>query len=203
MKLEKNSLIADGFAHPKISQEHILNINSDDISVIRFEGIQVRIVKINNEPWFIAADICKALEIKNVTNAIKILDSDENTLCSIKGIKSSAGLPLFNLVAESGFYKLITRSRKATKEGAFAHRFSNWVFRDVIPSIRKTGAYGVPFGLLNDFTRRSNEYLKISSQRGRDLQSCKAEKISLKKEENRLWDEYQPQLPAMAEEEPQ
>lgn len=63
--------------------------------------------------------------------------------------------------------------------------------------------YGVPFGLLNDFTQRSNEYLKVSSQRGRDLQSCKAEKISLETEEKQLWDEYQPQLPAMAGEEPQ
>lgn len=192
MKLEKNSLIADGFAHPKISQEHILNINSDNISVIRFEGIQVRIVKINNEPWFIAADICKALEIKNVTNAIKTLDGDENTLCSIKGIKSSAGLPLFNLVAESGFYKLITRSRKATKDGNFAHRFANWVFRDVIPSIRRTGAYGVPFGELNDLTRRQKQYKEKSSQRGRDLQACREEKASLQREEERaLWSKHQ------------
>ncbi|MDR9743222.1 BRO-N domain-containing protein [Proteus terrae] len=191
MKLEKNSLIADEFAHPKISQEHILNINSDNISVIRFEGIQVRIVKINNEPWFIASDICKALEIKNVTNAIKTLDSDENTLCSIKGIKSSAGLPLFNLVAESGFYKLITRSRKATKEGTFAHRFANWVFRDVIPSIRRTGAYGVPFGELNDLTRRQKQYKEKSSQRGRDLQACRKEKASLQREERALWSKHQ------------
>lgn len=192
MKLKNNSLNAGGFAHPKFSDETILNINSDDISVIRFEGVQVRIVKVNNEPWFIAADICKALEIKNVTNAIKALDDDENTLCSIKGIKSSAGLPIFNLVAESGFYKLITRSRKASLKGTFAHRFTNWVFRDVIPSIRKTGAYGVPFSALNDFTKRQQQYQITASQHGRDLQSCKQKKADLQREERELWKKYQP-----------
>lgn len=94
----KSGFNATSQTHPKFESDDILNINSDDISFIRFEGVQVRIVKVNNEPWFIAADICKALEIKNVTNAIKALDEDENTLCSIKGIKSGAGLPVFNLV---------------------------------------------------------------------------------------------------------
>ncbi|MDH8479307.1 BRO family protein, partial [Klebsiella pneumoniae] len=64
------------------------------------------------------------------------------------------GARSWNMVAESGFYKLIARSRKASTPGTFAHRFSNWVFRDVIPSIRKTGSYGVPFAFLNDHTRR-------------------------------------------------
>ncbi len=194
MKMKNNGLNAGGLVHPKFREALILNINSDDISVIRFEGIQVRIVKINNEPWFIAADICKALEIKNVTNAIKALDDDENTLCSIKGIKSSAGLPLFNLVAESGFYKLITRSRKAGTKGTFAHRFTNWVFRDVIPSIRKTGSYGVPFSALNDFIKRQKQYQMTASQHGRDLQSCKQKKADLQREESELWDKYQPDL---------
>ncbi|HEJ9412573.1 TPA: antirepressor protein [Proteus mirabilis] len=195
MKLEKNSLIADGFAHPEISQT--------DISVIRFEGVQVRIIKMNNEPWFVATDLCSALEQSNTAKAVKSLDEDEKMTVTLSYSHnlSRGGARKLIIISESGFYKLITRSRKAATSGTLAHRFSNWVFRDVIPSIRKTGAYGVPFGLLNDFTRRSNEYLKISSQRGRDLQSCKAEKISLKKEENRLWDEYQPQLPAMTEEE--
>ena len=45
------------------------------------------------------------------------------------------GARSWNMAAESGFYKLIARSRKASTPGTFAHRFSNWVFRDVIPSI--------------------------------------------------------------------
>lgn len=166
-----------------------------DISVIRFEGCSVRIVSINGEPWFIAVDVCKALEIDNPTKAVKSLDADENTLTSIQGIHSGAGNPSVNAVSESGFYKLIARSRKASKPGTFAHRFTNWVFRDVIPSIRKTGGYGVPFGILNDYSRRMAAFNVKASQRGRDLQACKQERESLESEEASLCATYQPTLP--------
>ncbi|AXH64444.1 BRO-N domain-containing protein [Providencia huaxiensis] len=190
MKLKNNSLNAGGFAHPKFSDEAILNINSDDISVIRFEGIEVRIVKINNDPWFVAKDVCDALEILNSSDALKSLDLDEkNTIALNYGIQ---GNPNRQVIAESGFYKLIARSRKATTKGTFAHRFTNWVFRDVIPSIRKTGVYGVPFSALNDFTKRQQQYQITSSQHGRDLQSCKQKKADLQREERELWKKYQP-----------
>ncbi|MEQ4731262.1 Bro-N domain-containing protein [Providencia rettgeri] len=190
MKLKNNSLNAGGFAHPKFSDEAILNINSDDISVIRFEGIEVRIVKINNDPWFVAKDVCDALEILNSSDALKSLDLDEkNTIALNYGIQ---GNPNRQVIAESGFYKLIARSRKATTKGTFAHRFTNWVFRDVIPSIRKTGAYGVPFSALNDFTKRQQQYQITASQHGRDLQSCKKKKADLQREERELWEKYQP-----------
>ncbi|UNH28458.1 antirepressor protein [Moellerella wisconsensis] len=190
MKLKNNSLNAGGFAHPKFSDETILNINSDDISVIRFEGVQVRIVKINNDPWFVAKDVCDALEILNSSDALKSLDLDEkNTIALSYGIQ---GNPNRQVIAESGFYKLIARSRKATTKGTFAHRFTNWVFRDVIPSIRKTGAYGVPFSALNDFTKRQQQYQITASQHGRDLQSCKQKKADLQREERELWKKYQP-----------
>ncbi|MBQ0329424.1 Bro-N domain-containing protein [Providencia rettgeri] len=190
MKLKNNSLNAGGFAHPKFSEETILNINSDDISVIRFENIQVRIVKINNNPWFIAKDVCSALGITNPSKALNALDLDEkNTVTLSYGIQ---GNPNRQVIAESGFYKLIARSRKATTKGTFAHRFTNWVFRDVIPSIRKTGAYGVPFSALNDFTKRQQQYQITSSKHGRDLQSCKQKKADLQREERELWKKYQP-----------
>ncbi len=190
MKLKNNSLNAGGFAHPKFSEEPILNINSDDISVIRFEGIEVRIVKINNDPWFVAKDVCDALELTNSRVALLALDEDEkNTVSLTYGIK---GNPKRGVISESGFYKLIARSRKATTKGTFAHRFTNWVFRDVIPSIRKTGAYGVPFSALNDFTKRQQQYQITSSKHGRDLQSCKQKKADLQREERELWKKYQP-----------
>ncbi|WP_265693615.1 BRO-N domain-containing protein [Providencia rustigianii] len=190
MKLKNNSLNAGGFAHPKFSDEAILNINSDDISFIRFEGVEVRIIKINNDPWFVAKDVCDALEIINSRDALKALDLDEkNTVALNYGIQ---GNPNRQVIAESGFYKLIARSRRATTKGTFAHRFTNWVFRDVIPSIRKTGAYGVPFSALNDFTKRQQQYQITSSQHGRDLQSCKQKKADLQREERELWKKYQP-----------
>ncbi|MBL5922021.1 antirepressor protein [Lelliottia amnigena] len=168
-----------------------------DISVIRFEGHSVRIISINGEPWFIAADVCKALEIENSTKAVKPLDGDEvMTLTLIQGHSGKrGGARSWNAASESGFYKLIARSRKASKPGTFAHRFTNWIFRDVIPSIRKTGGYGVPFGILNDYSRRMAAFNVKASQRGRDLQACKQERESLESEEVTLWATYQPFLP--------
>lgn len=194
MKLKNNSLNAGGFAHPKFSDETILNINSDDISVIRFEDVQVRIVKINNEPWFIATDLCSALEQSNTAKAVKGLDDDEKmtVTLSYSQVASHGGVRKLIIVSESGFYKLIARSRKATTKGTLAHRFTNWVFRDVVPSIRKTGAYGVPFSALNDFTKRQQQYQITASKHGRDLQSCKQKKADLQREERELWKKYQP-----------
>lgn len=193
MKIEKSRLTSEAAPQPIASQRSIFKADEGDISVIKFEGKSVRIVNINGEPWFVAKDICDALGIINARDALKSLDRDErNTVALTYG---NRGNPNHGVIAESGFYKLIARSRKATTPGTFAHRFTNWVFRDVIPSIRKTGAYGVPFAFLNDHTRRKALYTAKASKRGSALQSCKGEKERLTVEEAELWRKYQPQLP--------
>ncbi|HCE8848935.1 TPA: antirepressor protein [Klebsiella pneumoniae] len=193
MKIEKIRFNSEASPQPVASQKEIFKAEEGDISVIKFEGYAVRIVNVYGEPWFIAKDICAALNIVNSRDALKSLDDDEkNTVALIYG---NRGNPNHGVVAESGFYKLIARSRKASTPGTFAHRFSNWVFRDVIPSIRKTGSYGVPFAFLNDHTRRKEIYTKKASKRGKDLQSCKGEKARLAAEEIELWRKYQPGLP--------
>lgn len=170
-------------------------LNQQALSVIRFEGMKVRIVTIHGEPWFVAKDVCGALSIVNSSSALKSLDKDEkNTVALTYGIR---GNPNHGIISESGFYKLIVRSRKATEPGTLAHRFTNWVFREVIPAIRKTGAYGVPFAFLNDHSRRQAQYTKEASKRGHALQSCRAEKARLKAEEAELWHKYQPDLPGV------
>lgn len=170
-------------------------LNQQAISVIRFEGMKVRIVTVLGEPWFVAKDVCDALGIVNSRSALKSLDKDEkNTVALSYGIR---GNPNHGVVTESGFYKLIARSHKATEPGTLAHRFTNWVFREVIPSIRKTGAYGVPFAFLNDHSHRQAQYTKEASRRGHALQSCKDEKDRLKAEEAELWHKYQPELPGV------
>ncbi|EFC2563323.1 transporter [Escherichia coli] len=166
MKLRKTPVQGQGFVRPENS--------SDDISVIKFEVEKVRIVKINSEPWFVAKDVCAALELSNSRMALQDLDDDErNTVTLTYGIR---GNPNHSAVSESGFYKLIARSRKASTPGTFAHRFTNWVFREVIPSIRKTGIYGVPFAMLNDFSKRQAAYQQEASKRGYRLQQCKEAK---------------------------
>lgn len=163
-----------------------------DLVVLRFDGVSVRVVYLNGDPWFVAKDVCEALEISNSRDALKALDVDEkNTVALSYGIR---GNPNHSVVSESGFYKLIARSRKAVTPGTFAHRFSNWVFRNVIPGIRKTGAYGIPWGALQDFSRRKEQYQISASEKGRELQACKRKKRELEEEEKRLIREYQPEF---------
>ena len=96
-------------------------------------SLSVRAVMRDGEPWFVAADVCAALEIANPSDALRRLDGDERTLDSIEG--ASNGLPV-NLINESGLYSLIMGSRKPE-----AKRFKRWVTSEVLPSIRKTGSY--------------------------------------------------------------
>ena len=97
---------------------------------------EVRTVSINGEPHFVAADVCKALEIGNAPDALKRLDNDEkNTIVLNDGI----GNPNKNVVTESGLYSLVLGSQKPN-----AKPFKRWITHDVIPSIRKHGAYMTP-----------------------------------------------------------
>ena len=100
-----------------------------------FETFTIRVVMQDDQPWWVAADVCAALEIGNPSDAIKRLDDDERTLVSIEG--ASNGLQV-NAVNESGLYSLILGSRKPE-----AKMFKRWITHDVIPSIRQTGTSSV------------------------------------------------------------
>lgn len=118
---------------------------------------QLRVFMIDDEPWFVVADICQLLKLTNPTMAIKSLDEDEvrlysgsptlnisgDGLSSTEGTPASRGNPTFNLTSESGFYTLILRCRDAVKPGSMPHRVRRWVTGEVLPSIRKTGGYSV------------------------------------------------------------
>lgn len=95
---------------------------------------EIRTVTINDDTWFVASDICKALEHSNPTMAMERLDDDEKS-------KLNLGLPggATNCVNEYGLYNLVLASRK--KE---ARDFKRWITHEVLPSIRKNGCYGKP-----------------------------------------------------------
>lgn len=92
---------------------------------------KVRTLQIENEPYFVAVDVCKCLDIKNTTQAVQRLDEDEKSMFNI-GLSGGET----NLVNEYGLYNLILVSRK--KE---AKAFKRWITHEVLPSIRKHGAY--------------------------------------------------------------
>lgn len=109
----------------------------NDIQVFDFEDNAVRVVDIDGEPWFVAADVCRVLDIKNPSDTInKRLDSDER---GIEIIYTPSGDQEMLVVNESGLYNLIFRSTKPE-----AKKFRKWVTAEVLPSIRKTGMYVAP-----------------------------------------------------------
>jgi anti-repressor protein len=101
--------------------------------LFNYQGTQLRTVVLNNEPWFVAKDVCEILEIKNPTDALKRLDSDERARFNL-GRQGKT-----NIVNEPGLYTLILGSRKPE-----AKQFKRWITHEVIPSIRKHGAYMTP-----------------------------------------------------------
>lgn len=97
---------------------------------------EIRTITKDNEPMFCLADVCKALEISNVGNVKQRL--------SEKGIHTAdtptkGGMQKMTFISEANLYKTIFQSRKESAE-----RFTDWVTSEVLPSIRKTGSYGMP-----------------------------------------------------------
>ena len=107
-----------------------------------YKNSPVRIVEKGGEPWFVARDVCNILEIKNSRDTFnKCLDEDER---GVDIIYTPGGNQEMTIVSEAGLYSLILRSRKPE-----AKAFKRWVTHEVLPSIRKTGAYLSP-GMSNE-----------------------------------------------------
>lgn len=94
---------------------------------------QVRTITKDGEPWFIAADVCRALELSNPSVAIDRLDEDERAKFNLG--RQGEGYA----VNEPGLYSLVLGSRKPE-----AKAFKRWITHDVIPTIRKHGVYATP-----------------------------------------------------------
>lgn len=97
---------------------------------------EIRTALIENEPWFVAVDVCRALEIGNSSQAISRLDADEKMITLISNEGNKRGNPNMTVVNEPGLYTLILSSRKPE-----AKAFKRWITHEVIPTIRKTGGY--------------------------------------------------------------
>jgi prophage antirepressor-like protein len=101
--------------------------------IFEYEGRGVRIVGAQDKPLFVAADVCRILGIGNASQAVARLDDDEHRLISTEGVAN--GRPV-QAVTESGLYSLVLGSRKPE-----ARSFKRWVTHQMLPTIRKTGAY--------------------------------------------------------------
>lgn len=102
----------------------------NQIVPFNFEGIGVRTIQHHSLTWFAAADVAKGLGLTNTTVAISGLDADERSKFNL-GRQGET-----NFINEPGLYKMIGSSHKPA-----AKRFNRWVTHEVLPSIRRDGAY--------------------------------------------------------------
>lgn len=107
---------------------------------------QFRVIDRNGEAWFILQDVAKRLGVKNTSDLAARLDADEKGVAEIDTLGGKQKLRIIN---ESGLYSAILGSSKPE-----AKRFKKWVTSEVLPTIRKTGAFG---GRVPAFIKRFNE----------------------------------------------
>ena len=107
-----------------------------DNKLMTFENAafgKIRTLTIDGEPWFVAADVCRALEIGNPSMTVERLDDDEK---GISTIDTLGGKQRMTIINEPGLYSLVLSSRKPE-----AKAFRRWITHEVIPTIRKYGGY--------------------------------------------------------------
>ncbi|WP_434345712.1 Bro-N domain-containing protein [Myxococcus virescens] len=120
---------------PGLPQPQQEGIPVNQLVAFNFESHHVRVVMDKQgEPWFVAADVCAALTIN--TEQTRRLGEDEKGL---RSVQTPGGPQEMTVVNEPGLYVLTFTSRKPE-----ARRFKHWVTHEVLPTLRKTGAYALP-----------------------------------------------------------
>ncbi|MGK4058137.1 ORF6C domain-containing protein [Loigolactobacillus coryniformis] len=107
----------------------------NELQNFNFEGNDVRTILINNEPFFVGKDVAEVLGYSNTRDALNrhVDEEDKNTVAIHDGNK---GNPNQTAISESGIYSLIFSSHLES-----AKQFKHWVTAEVLPTIRKNGAY--------------------------------------------------------------
>ncbi len=108
----------------------------NDMQIFTYNSNEVRTVEMNGEPWFVLKDVCEVLGISKYRDVADRLDSDERAPVRVDTL---GGAQEMTAVNESGLYNVILRSDKPE-----AKPFRKWVTSEVLPSIRKHGAYMTP-----------------------------------------------------------
>lgn len=107
-----------------------------DIQIFNYQNNEVRTVELNSEPWFVLKDVCEVLGLTDTGRTAERLDPDELTRTTL--VSGGQNREMF-VINESGLYNVILRSDKPE-----AKPFRKWVTSEVLPSIRKHGAYMTP-----------------------------------------------------------
>lgn len=112
----------------------------NDLQLFKFEGNKVRTLKIDNEPYFVGKDVAKilgyALPTKAIQDHVDKEDQKSEIVNKSQFFQNGTGFMSVDLITESGVYSLIFSSKLPR-----AKKFKHWVTSEVLPAIRKHGAY--------------------------------------------------------------
>jgi prophage antirepressor-like protein len=121
-----------------------------------FKGNPVRVIMKDGEPWWLLKEVCDILGLHSFKVNQRLMDKEKSyILRKYLGLKPGKDMIIVN---ESGLYRTIFRSDKP-----IATTFQNWVFDEVLPSIRKTGGYAVKPDV-SRFSRREIAMMVIEAE---------------------------------------
>lgn len=137
-------------------------------NIFQYQGKAVRVVVKDGEPWFVAKDVCDILEIANSRDAVARLDHDER---GVVLTDTPGGMQELQAVNEPGLYTLILGSRKPE-----AKAFKRWITHEVIPAIRKTGAYAIDQNKVVPLSERQAliQSLKLTAELAEEMEEVKS-----------------------------
>ena len=155
----------------------------NDLQIFIYGGEQLRTVQRPDGLWWVLRDVCQVLGLTTPARVAERLDEDEK---GVSLIHTPGGDQKITIINEPGLYAVILRSDKPE-----AKAFKRWVTHEVLPSIRRTGAYGVPperlahlhelqakleewRGLERDFTRYTAESRKQYERDRANRDKCRA-----------------------------
>lgn len=123
-----------------------------------FKSSSVRIVlDDNNEPLFCLADVCKALDMQRANpSRFNLNPKGAHSLCT----PTTSGNQFITFISEENLYRIVFRSTKPE-----ALNFQNWVFSEVLPSLRKTGTYSARQTAFDELNRLCMQE-KVSKEKG-------------------------------------
>ncbi|MBS3937615.1 MAG: phage antirepressor KilAC domain-containing protein [Peptococcaceae bacterium] len=147
----------------------------NELQAFSYEGKEVRTIQRNGEPWWVLKDVCDVLELSNARMIADRLDGDDVSLAYVTD--NMGRQQQTNIVNESGLYDVILRSDKPE-----AKKFKRWVTHEVLPQIRKYGAY-LTTSKLEEIMRDPDSWIKLLTTLKTERQA--KEQLQLQAAENK------------------
>ena len=136
-----------------------------EIEAFEFAGANVRVVVVDGEPWFVAADVSRILGYRDSANLTRRLDEDDR---GTRSVSTPGGYQMVTVISEPGLYVAVLGSQVKR-----AREFKQWITHDVLPAIRRTGTYSATPALSED--QIVAQALAITSRRVQALEEKVAE----------------------------